>query len=119
MVFRKKSRRTRRYGFMKARSRSRHSSSSNPMGIIIPAMAYGAGRSYLSNLATPITSKIPLGSYADEVTFGVLGYFIAKKNLFGMKKLGEAMLTIEAASVGSQLINQVGTGSTDNNDANW
>lgn len=89
--------------------RKSHSSASNPIKLILPAMAYGAGRQYLSNMAKPLTDKLPLGNYADEVVFGVAGYFIAKKNLFGMRKLGEAMMIVEAASVGNQLVGSMGT----------
>jgi len=104
----------------KARSRSSFgrkarrsgSSGSNPMNVIIPAAAYGAARGYLSNLAQPITSKIPLGNYADEALFGVLGYYLAKKNPMGLKNVGMAMLTVEAASLGNQLIGSVGTSQT-------
>jgi len=83
---------------------------SNPTSIILPAMIYGAGRKYLSDMASPITTKVAgvAGNYADELVFGLAGWYIAKKNLFGMKKVGMAMLTVEAASVGSQLAGQFG-----------
>jgi len=84
------------------------SGGSNPLNVVLPAAAYGAARGYLSNLATPITSKLPLGNYADEALFGLVGYYIAKKNPMGLKNVGMAMLTVEAASVGSQLIGTMG-----------
>jgi hypothetical protein len=86
--------------------------SSNPIKVILPAMAYGAGRNWLTQIATPITSKIPLGNYADEVAFGLLGYYIAKKNPMGLKNVGLAILTVESASVGNQLVGQFGAGSS-------
>jgi len=67
-------------------------------------MAYGAGRQTIVNLASPITSRIPLGQYADEAVLGAAGYFMAKKGRGVVKDLGMAMLTVEAASLGSQLI---------------
>jgi hypothetical protein len=73
------------------------------MGAVLPAMAYGAARSYLADFAAPVTSKIPLGNYADEALFGVLGWYIAKKNLFGLGNFGKAALIVESASVGNQL----------------
>ena len=110
------------YRGFKRSSRSRSSGSSNPLTVVIPAMAYGAGRSYLSNLALPLTSKLGfLGQYSDEVLFGLAGWFIAKKNLMGLKPLGVAMLTIESASIGSQLIGNVGssTGMSSQNSLNY
>ena len=35
--------------------------------IQIDAMAYGAARQYLANLISPVTSMIPLGTFADEI----------------------------------------------------
>jgi hypothetical protein len=100
---------SRRSFFAPKRKRS-GGSTSNPIGIILPAMAYGAGRQYLTQLAAPITSKIPLGNYADEVVFGTLGYFLAKKNKGMIGQVGRAMLTVEAASAGSQLLGSMSNG---------
>jgi hypothetical protein len=84
------------------------SGGNNPLNVVLPAAAYGAARGYLSNLAQPITSKIPLGNYADEALFGLVGYYIAKKNPMGLKNVGMAMLTVEAASIGNQLVGSMG-----------
>lgn len=78
------------------------------MGTVLPAMAYGAGRQWLANAAQPITSKIPLGNYADEALFGVGGYFLAKKGKGIVRNIGKAMLIVEAASVGNQLVGNMG-----------
>lgn len=108
-----------RRSFFKARTK-KSSVSSKPEMLIIPAMAYGAGRKYLSDIAQPITTQIAgvVGSYADELAFGLLGWYVAKKNVFGLKKVGEAMLVVESASVGNQLIQGImptNTGSSDSN----
>lgn len=66
-------------------------------------MAYGAGRSWLSGMLAPVTSKIPAGNYADELAMGTIGWFAAKKGRGMVKQIGMAMLTVEAASVGNQL----------------
>lgn len=108
MVFRRKRARTSRKAAFKAKRYGR-SSGGNPLNVVLPAAAYGAARGYLSNLATPLTSKIPLGNYADEALFGVAGYFMAKKGKGMVKNIGMAMLTVEAASVGNQLVGQFGT----------
>jgi len=78
------------------------------MNVVVPAAAYGAGRQYLVNLAKPLTNMVPLGNYADEVVLGTAAYFVAKKNMFGLRKVAMAALTIEAASAGSQLIGGMG-----------
>lgn len=74
------------------------------MGIALAAGVYGAGRQYLNNAVAPLTSKIPLGQYADEALFGVGGYFLAKKGSGILKSLGLSMLIVESASVGHQLV---------------
>jgi hypothetical protein len=109
MVFRRQRKRTRKAsrGFGKRFSKS---VSSKPELVILPAMAYGAGRKYLSDVASPITSKVAgfAGDYADELVFGLAGWYVAKKNLLGLKQVGLAMLTVEAASVGNQLASNFG-----------
>lgn len=101
--------------FKKRRSASRKSAARkgrsaskgvNPLMVIGSAMAYGAARQYLSQAVEPITSKVPLGSFADEAVFGTAGYFMAKKGKGIVKSIGLAMLTVEAASVGNQIINK-------------
>ena len=102
------------------RSRSRGSGDSNPMQLIIPALAYGATRSYLSNAISPLTSKIPLGNYADEAVFGTLGYFMAKKGKGFIKNAGKAILIVESASLGNQLASgAMGSTSQSNMSNNW
>jgi len=91
------------FGFRKSRGR-RSSSSVNPLKVIIPAFAYGAMRQKVSELAAPLTSKVPLGQYADEAVFGLAGYFMAKKGKGLIHNLGVAVLTIEAASIGHQVV---------------
>jgi len=98
-----------RYG--KAR-RSRGKSGISPMGMILPAALYGAGRGALSNLIAPLTSKIPLGNYTDEAVFGVAGYLMAKKGRGIIKQLGTSMLVVEAASIGNQVAGGALGGST-------
>jgi hypothetical protein len=95
---------------MRSGRRSR-SSSSNPMKLVIPAALYGAARGYISNAITPLTSKIPLGQYTDEVVLGLAGYVAAKKGRGIVKQIGTSMLLIEAASLGKQAVGGMG-GST-------
>lgn len=115
--------------FKKKRSRSRafkkhyskNSGGMKPESVVLPAVAYGAARQWLSNAAQPITSKIPLGNYADEALFGIGGYLLAKKGKGMIKQIGLAMLTVEAASVGHQVIgSKVSTQPTDTgNSQSW
>jgi hypothetical protein len=60
---------------------------------------------YISNLVQPLTSKIPMGQYADEAVLGVAGYLLAKKGSGMVRDFGKAMLVVEAASIGHQLAN--------------
>jgi hypothetical protein len=113
--FRKKARRAFR-GFK--RSAKRYGQSSNPLKVVIPAMAYGAGRNYLSNMLAPLTAKIPLGNYSDEAVFGILGYLAAKKGKGIIKDVGVAVLTVESASLGSQLIGSV-TNNNSSSTGSW
>lgn len=94
-------RRTRRAA--SRRSYSRSSGGMAPEKVILPALAYGATRSWLAGMAAPLTSKIPLGNYADELVFGAAGWYAAKKGKGIVKQIGLAVLTVEAASVGNQL----------------
>jgi len=103
----------RRGGFrIGRRSRRSGNKSISPMKIVLPAAIYGAGRQYLVNLAAPVTSMVPLGAYADEAVLGIGGYLLAKKTRGMLRNIGVAMLTIEAASLGSQLIKGSPVGGT-------
>lgn len=86
-------------------------STENLTSIAIAGGGWGALRNTVVAWAQPITSKIPLGNYADEVAFGTLGYFMAKKGSGMVRSAGKAMLTVEAASVGNQLAGQFTGGS--------
>lgn len=107
--FRRKAKHSFRFG--KRRSHRSGGKSVSPLKIIIPAAIYGAGRQYLVNLAAPLTAMIPLGAYADEAVLGIGGYFLAKKGKGMLKNVGVAMLTIEAASLGSQIMGGGGSSS--------
>ena len=78
-------------------------SSSNPMSILLPAFAYGSVRAKAKELAQPITNFIPI-QYGDEIAFGLLGWYMAKKQKGFLKNLGTAVLTVEAASMGNQIV---------------
>lgn len=105
--------------FRKARrSVSKSGSNANLMTIAMTSAAYGFGRPYLEKAIAPITSKIPLGGYADEVVLGVAGYFAAKGK-FGnnklIKSLGTSVLVIEAARIGSSVgTSAIGSSSSSN-----
>lgn len=71
--------------------------------IQIPSMVYGAGRSYLSNLIAPYTSKLPFGAVADEVGMSLVAYFAAKNTKGFVKDVAMKALTIENARVGEAL----------------
>lgn len=115
---RAKTRRSAFRGFMKRRTHHKASGLlGGEMNIIIGGAAYGAGRQYIAKAVEPITSKIPLGNYADNVVMGALSYFVAKGkipliNKIPMsKEIGRAGLYIESAMLGSELLNKT-TGTT-------
>jgi len=76
---------------------------SKPEDFLLPAALYGAARGPVVNLISPLTSKMPLGGYEDEVVLGLASYFAAKKGTGFVKKLGYAGLCVEAASAASGL----------------
>lgn len=103
MVFKRKAaRRSRARTF--ARSRSRSSSSGMSIEkMMLPAAGYGAVRNFAADKIKSVIGS-PFGNYTDEAVLGLAGYFIAKKNLFGMKNLGTAMLIVETASLSNQVV---------------
>lgn len=81
------------------------SSGVKPEQLILPAGVYGAVREKVSNVLTPVTSKIPLGSIADEVVLGTIHYFGAKKFKNKMAKdFFRAGLCVEAARIGEAVV---------------
>ena len=76
---------------------------SKPEAVIVPSMVYGGLREKASNLLSPISSKIPFGSIADEITMGFASYMLAKKGKGMLKKVGIAGLTIESARLGEAI----------------
>lgn len=103
----KRFKRARRYfgGFKKSyRRKSGSSGGVSLMNHVALPMAYGATRQYVVQLAQPVTSMVPFGNYADELVLGVGGYLLAKKSTGTLREVGKAVLMIESASLGSQLM---------------
>lgn len=72
--------------------------------IQVDAMLYGAGRSYLAQLISPLTSKIPFGGIADEIGCGAIDYLVAK-NMTGMvRDVALKGLTVENARLGEAIV---------------
>ncbi len=119
MVKRRITRRTRSTAFTK-RSRSK-GNNADLTGLMVGAIAYGAGREYISNAILPLTNKIPLGGYADEAILGIMGYVFARGKLLNSKftkNLGRAMLTIESARVGSGMTSGI-TNTSQSSEDGW
>lgn len=117
-----KRRKVRRYkarGLFKRRRKSK-GLGGGITGIVIGGVAYGAGRQYISNLIAPLTSKLPLGQYADNVAMGLVSWALATGKIPLIKKIpmsrdiGKAGLAIEAAFAGQDLLGKSGTGGTGN-----
>lgn len=74
------------------------------------AAVYGASRAKVSNLLTPVTSKVPLGDVADEAVMLALSYLLAKGKIPMLNKVpmlrqvGKAGFYIEAARLGEAAI---------------
>jgi len=72
-----------RTGFFKRRMRSRSKSNGSAQLIQPDAMLYRAGTSSIAHLASPLIGMLPLGNLSDEVTLGLIDWFVAK-NTSGM-----------------------------------
>lgn len=75
-----------------------------PTAVLIGGGAYGAVRSKVSDLLAPVTSRIPLGSIADEVGMFALAYLAHKKGGKMLKNVAMAGMAVEAARMGEALI---------------
>lgn len=76
----------------------------SPMKKMIGGALYGAARGTVSTFITPVTSKLPLGQFADEVGMLGLSYYAAKGKLGSQfKEIGTAGLYIESAVLGNAL----------------
>jgi hypothetical protein len=119
MARRRKSRsRSRRY-YRPKRRRSR--SKSSGMNNFLAAAVYGGARGYLSNMVAPVTAKIPMGNYADNVAMIGLNY-VAKRfiPIPMVKQAAKTGLLIEAAMVGAELVqNNFSMGTVSNNAVLW
>lgn len=91
-----------RKSYFRLHKRSKSKGSSTKL-LQFDAMAYGAVRGYVSNLISPLTSKIPLGSIADEVGMGIINYYVAKNTSGMIKDIAVKGLVIENAFVGNAI----------------
>lgn len=91
------------YRTKKVRAKRRRNTSSKVKLLNTDAMIYGAFREKLSNMLTPVTSKVPFGDLADEFVMGGAMYFLAKqKGMVG--RVAKTGLIIENARIGEALI---------------
>lgn len=88
----------------RVRRRSSSSSRKSLMKVAVAAGIYGVGRSFLSSFIEPVTSKLPLGSIADEAGMAGLSYIAARKGRGVVKQAGEAGLVIEFSRIGQALV---------------
>ena len=67
------------------------------------AMLYGAGRQYIAQAVSPITAKIPLGNFADNIVMGGINYAAAKFIPIKLvKEVAMKGLIIENAMIGQE-----------------
>jgi hypothetical protein len=91
---------------------SKHKSGISPLKCVLFGAGYGAIRDVTHKATSGITSMIPLGQYSDEVAYGALGYFMARSGNSMIKNAGLAILTVESASIGQQVISPMIGGMT-------
>ena len=82
----------------------RKSNSDNLTKTIIGGVVYGSVRAKMSSMIAPITAKIPMGAYADEVGMAVFSYLVAKKvSNPTIRSIARAGLVIESAKIGQMI----------------
>lgn len=82
------------------------------MNVMLPSFAYGGIRQTAKNYAAPLTGMLPFGENNDEVAFGLAGYFLMKNTNGFVHDFGRAMLTVESASLGHNIVNPMLQGMT-------
>jgi hypothetical protein len=88
------------------KSRKQSSGMSNPlMTHTLPGFIYGGVRQTAKDYASGMTGMLPFGQNNDEVAFGAIGYLLAKNTSGFTSNFGKAMLTVEAASLGHNIVN--------------
>jgi hypothetical protein len=108
-------------------SRRRSSSSGSgwkgDIGIALGAAGYGAGREWVSQKLSPVTSAVVpvFGAYADEAVLLGLGWALRHGKIPGLNKvpmareIGTAVMVVEAARIGSGVAGgMIGQSSTTN-----
>jgi len=101
----------------KRRGRKRYSrkgssiSKKGLISVIVGGILYGASRKYISDKLSPITAKVPMGAYSDNVvmagvSYGAMKY--GKKLPFGsyISEAGKVGLGVESALAGADLTTQ-------------
>lgn len=87
----------------RVRSKSK-SGAYNPQKAVVGGFMYGLARPQVAKLLSPISSKIPMGQYADELIMGVLSWQIAKGKVPMIpKNVGLSGLAIESFVVGQDV----------------
>jgi hypothetical protein len=93
-------------------------------GLMMPMVGaglYGVGRRYLSNFISPLTSKIPLGQYADEAGMLIANYALYKfaGRMPMIKDAAKAGMLIETAMLAEQIAGGVGTTTSESTSYGW
>ena len=100
----------------KSYSRKRKSGLGNQAASIMGAGIYGGFRAKISNVLSPMTSKIPLGNIADEVGLGIAALITKKflgRKIPLVKDIANAGLLIESARIGEAVATgQIGLGNS-------
>lgn len=92
--------------YAKPKKSYKRSSSSNAKveAIQFDAMIYGGARGYISDFLKPFTENIPFGSIVDELSMGVLDYFVAKNTKGMARNIALKGLVVENARLGEAVV---------------
>jgi len=97
-------------------SKGKRSSGSGFKGIMnsLPIMSFGYGlvRTPIAQAMKPLTDKLPLGEYNDEVVLGIGAYFLAKSKMGMVSQIGSKILDIEGYRAGELTSSKVVSGNS-------
>ena len=104
---RRKVRASPRRALFKRKSSRRRSKGTGVKPFQIEAIGYGVLRKTMSGLLTPVSNMLPLGAFSDEVSIGLVDYFVAKNTSGMIKNVALAGLTFENVMIGADLANSI------------
>jgi len=96
-------RRKKYYKPKQKQAKTKKSMFGNEIKSLATAAAYGAVRGKLSDMAAPLTAKIPGGAVSDEVALGILATVVEKNTTGIVRQFAKNAKLMEAYRVGDYL----------------